>query len=148
MIRIFNNKIQKEILIDDATDCVIVSPRDYEIENPHILIDLVGIDFLNHAQACSDCKAFIDNFGTRNLDWYLEYKGKSNRLDLFEVGNSYYDNQAKTIISDDFSGTKLKLKFDTDTIETLQEELSENVSNENYERCVFLRDKINSIRNI
>lgn len=145
MIRLFNKILSYEIFIDDSIDIVQLTPRQYEIENPHVLIELHGINFLNHSKTCTDCGAFIKALGTNSHDWFLDINGKVNRLDLKALGEKYMDNYVKQVNSSEFHGTKLKLNLDFDTIEGLQLALQKHEQREDYERCCFLRDKINAI---
>jgi len=145
MIRIFNNKLNKVILIDDENEIVAYIPKLYDEENPHVLIELKGIDFFRHSKKCEDCKAFVDALGSNSHDWYIDMNGKVERLNLFGLGKKYTDNKAAVISSYFFDGTKLKLNIDNDTIEGLKIELKELEQSEQYEECCFLRDKIKAI---
>ncbi|MFN4235104.1 MAG: hypothetical protein ACK4IK_09895 [Bacteroidia bacterium] len=147
MIKIFNKKHKYEILIDEGNENVIYTPKLYDEENPHILIELHNINFFKHAENCKDCDSFLKAFGTNSNDWYIDLNGRIERLDLRNFGNKYNNNNAKSIISNFFEGTKLKLKIDTDSVESLMQELIINEENEEYETCAFIRDKINNIKN-
>lgn len=145
MIRIFNKILHYEIIIDESIDIVQLTPRQYEIENPHVLIELHKINFLNHSKTCNDCGAFIKALGTNSHDWFIDINGKVNRLDLKTIGKKYLDNHIKRVNSSEFHGTRLKLNLDFDTIESLQLALQEHEQSEDYERCCILRDKISAI---
>ena len=62
MIKIFNKKLNAEILIDENVDWIQFNPRDYE-EKPYVTIEMKEFNFLIHANKCSDCKKFLDSFG-------------------------------------------------------------------------------------
>jgi hypothetical protein len=147
MIRIFNNKLSKVILIDDKNEFVAFVPKQYEEGNPHVLIELEGIDFFRHSKKCEDCKAFVHALGTYSHDWYIDMNGKVERLNLYGLGKKYTDNKATLINSYFFYGTKLKLNIDNDTVEDLKVELKKLEQSEQYEECCFLRDKIKAISN-
>lgn len=146
MIRIFNNKTGKGILIDDKSEIVTYSPKQYEEGNPHVLIELKGINFFHHSRTCEDCKSFVDSLGTKSHDWFIDINGKTERLNLYGLGKLHTDNKATFINSFFFHGTKLKLNIDTDTVESLEQELSKLVQAEKYEECCFVRDKLNEIK--
>ena len=146
MIKIFNKKLKKEILIDDSTEFVTLIPKQYEEGNPHVLIELYGINLFYHSRTCEDCKSFVSALGTKTHDWYININGKVERLNLYGLGNKYTDNHASNINSYYFYGTKLKLNIDTDTIESLESNLLAHEQNEEYEKCCFFRDKINAIK--
>lgn len=146
MIKIYNRKISKEIIIEDNAN-VIIEPHNYDAENPHFRIELPCIDFFNHAETCSDCGAFLKAFGTKTFDWYLEYKNVSYRLNLEKLGGKdFSNNQLIGKAGYYFSGTEMKLILDKDTIESLTEKLGEYEAKEEYEKCIYVRDKINGIR--
>jgi hypothetical protein len=145
MIRIFNNKLDKAILIDDKDEIVTYSPKQYEEGNPHVLIELKGINLFHHSRTCDDCKAFVDALGTKTHDWYIDINGKVERLNLWCVGKMHTDNKASFINSYFFHGTKLKLNIDTDTIESLGNTLERLLEEEKYEECCFIRDKLTDI---
>ena len=146
MIKIFNNQINKEIIIDDDNDSVAYIPRQYEQGNEHIIIELTGINLLHHSNTCNDCKAFIDVLGTINFDWHIEIDGKIERLNLTNLGKEHTDNMIEFTISRYFNGTKLKLKIDTDTIKSLEKTLKRKIKEEKYDNCTFIRDKINILK--
>jgi hypothetical protein len=146
MIKIFNNQINKEIIIDDDNDSVAYIPRQYEQGNEHIIIELKGINLLHHSKTCNDCKAFIDVLGTINFDWHIEIDGKIERLNLTNLGKEHTDNMIEFTSSRYFNGTKLKLKIDTDTIKSLEETLKRKIKEEKYDNCTFIRDKINILK--
>jgi hypothetical protein len=145
MIRIFNIKTRKSILIDDKSDNIVYNPKLYEEGNPHVLLELKGINFFHHSETCEDCKSLVDSFGTNTHDWFIDLNGKRERLNLQNLGKLYTDNKVSFTTSDFFYGTRLKLNIDTDTVESLEQELLSYVSQEKYEECAFIRDKLNSI---
>lgn len=146
MIKIYNKKIQKEIIIEDDAN-VIIEPHNYDIENPFFRIELPCIDFFEHAETCDDCGTFLKAFGTKNFDWYLEYNNVAYRLNLEKIGGTdFSNNQLIGKSSYYFSGTEMKLILDKDTVESLTEKLYEYEANEEYEKCVYVRDKINGIK--
>ncbi len=146
MIRIFNNKIKKEILIDDSLDIVIFSPRDYDQNNPHILIDLKNIYFSNHAQKCNDCNSLLKAFGTNTTNWFIEYNGNKKRLNLQHLDSKFETNKLTSTISEWFSGTKMKLVFDTDTVVELEKKLKQQIENEDYKGCSLTHNKIVALK--
>jgi hypothetical protein len=146
MIRIFNAKLEKSILIDEKNENVTYVPKQYEEESPHILIELKGINLFHHSQTCEDCKAFVDALGSSSYDWHIFINGKVERLDLRSFGKAYKDNKASFNVSDYFCGTKLKLNLDADTEESIQQKIELFLKEERYEECCFLRDKQEAIR--
>lgn len=146
MIRIFNYKLKREILLDESKGHISLHPRQYDDDNPHVLLEIRGVHLANHAQSCSDCGAFVSALGTRSHDWFIDINGKVERLNLYGLGNEPTDNRLKSIISYYFTGTKLKLNIDTDTIESLQDQLNEHISTEEFEQCCYFRDKIQNLK--
>jgi hypothetical protein len=146
MIRIFNNKLKKEILLDETNGVVRLHPRQYDDDNPHVQIEIKGVNLGHHAYSCSDCDAFVKALGSQSHDWYLDINGTIHRLNLFGLGNEPHENQFRTTISYYFTGTKLKLNIDTDTVESLTAELQNHIAAENYEQCCYFRDKIEDIK--
>ena len=145
MITIFNNKLNKSILINDKDEIITFIPKQYDTENPHILIELKGIDLFQHSNYCEDCKAFLNALGTNTHDWYININNKIERLNLQGIGRDNQDNTVTYINSYFFLGTKLKLNIDTDTIDILEKELEILEQKEEYEKCYFIRDKIRNI---
>lgn len=145
MIKIFNKKLNSEILIDESVDWIQFSPRDYE-EKPFVVIEMKEFSFLQHANKCSDCKKFLDSFGKESVDWYISYSNKIFRLDTKQIGiKGHAENEIKVTMSDYNPGTKMTFVFHrlpTDKVE-LQNLLESAVDNEDYENACILRDLIN-----
>ena len=57
MIKIFNKKLNSEILIDETVDWIQFNPRDYE-DKPYVIIEMKEFSFLHHAENCTDCKKY------------------------------------------------------------------------------------------
>lgn len=146
MIRLFNTKLKKEILIDDKSGVARLTPKYYDVDIPHVLIELYGIDLFHHSRTCEDCDAFVKALGSKTHDWFIDIDGKINRLNLYGLGQKYTDNHASQIHSYFFNGTKLKLNLDTDTVDSLQDELNRHLENEEFEKCCFYRDKIKALQ--
>jgi hypothetical protein len=148
MIRIFNKKQAFEILIDETIPQVIFTPRDYE-DIPYVKIELKGFNFHHHTYSCSDCKAFLNSFGTSTLDWFIEYSGKIKRLDLSEFSESFTTNRSIFRISEFENGSILKLNLSNipTTISELEKRLEKDLANENYEKCCIWRDLISELQN-
>lgn len=146
MLKIFNPTLKKEIIIDELHPAVIVTPKPYDDDNPSILIELKDIDFFRHASTCDDCNPFCNAFGTDTVDWFIKWQQNTYRLDLSTLGNSIDQNLLQHKIGEHFSGTRLKLLLSTETLEGLQQELQTSVLLEDFERCAFLRDRINSLK--
>jgi hypothetical protein len=144
MITIFNKKLNCEIQIDESYPQITFTPRDYE-EVPFIKIEIQGFNFLQHSRTCSDCKAFIDSFGTQTLDWFINYSDKSKRLDLFNFGKAYKNNHIKFKNSDDEYLSILKLNLSTIPTDRkeIEQLLKQDEVSENYERCCTWRDLLN-----
>ncbi|MFT0716847.1 UvrB/UvrC motif-containing protein [Flagellimonas lutimaris] len=144
MIRIFNKKLDAEILIDENVEWIQFNPRDYE-DKPYVTIEMKGFNFPAHGNKCSDCKKFLDSFGKDSLHWYISYSNKVYRLDTKHIGQKgYSENEIKVTMSDYNPGTKLTLvfhKIPTDATE-LKSLLANAVENENYEKACVLRDLI------
>lgn len=141
MIRIFNQKIDVEIKIDDSVDWVQLIPRDYD-EKPFISIELNGFDFLRHTKSCEDCSKFLNAFGHESVDWYVEYLGKIQRIDTTYLSKGFGKNHISHTISDYFTGTKITLGFNPlpNDKAILREILIDDLLNENYERACVIRD--------
>lgn len=147
MVIIYNRKKNNEIKIDDTHHSVTIMPTDYDEEYPNILIELKNIDFERHAFKCDDCKALCDDFGTNTVDWFVEWKNKNYRLNLSNLGNKRDQMLVSWTVSHYFTGTRLKLMISTESVESLEKDLNENLELENYEHCVFLRDRIEQLKN-
>jgi hypothetical protein len=144
-IKIFNRKLNKNILIGNEA-YVNFEPKDWNVENPHVVINIENFDFYQHTFKCDDCKSFYESFGTETLDWYIEYLNKIKRLDLKSFGNKSNDNHFERVIfSDFFTGTKMKLNIHEldDDIEALKVALREEELSENYEKCIIISCLIN-----
>ena len=146
MIKIFNLILQKEISIDEQHPAVTIMPKPYDEDYPSILIELRDIDFVRHASSCEDCCPFYNAFGSSTVDWFIEWQGKTYRLDLSKLGTDIDQNLIQHKIGAYFSGTRLKLLLSTETVENLENELQSSISSENYEHCAFLRDRIKSLK--
>jgi hypothetical protein len=142
MIRIFNRLNGHEILIDETVDGIRLIPQNYNEDNPHMSIELTGFDWARHARTCSDCGAFLADFGNHGHSWLLEWQGKSWPLILTGFGRETGKNRLAYEISEYFTGTRLRLKLDTRTIDDLHEELNRLSRAEEYEGCVLIRDLI------
>ncbi len=146
MSRLFNRRTGAEILFDAASIGIFLVPRPYVEEHPHILIELHGIDLKDHSHECPDCRELLGDLGTATTDWFLEYNRKIYQLDLQLAGRTRTREHPEFDLKEFFDGTRLKLRVDTDTIETLETELKENEEAENYEHCVYLRDRIRQLK--
>lgn len=147
MIRIFNKKTNKSILIDETLPHVHFSPLDYYEDNPHILFKIEGLNLGHHSRTCEDCGSFLNAFGTNTCDWYIDYSNKINRLNLTSFGQKPTDNQLTFMGSAYFTGTILRLNIDTDTVESLEQTLKNFELTENYESCSLIVRKLNSLKN-
>lgn len=141
MITIFNRKRNFAILIDDTIPQVIFTPRDYETVS-FVKIELKGFNFHQHSMKCEDCKAFLSAFGTNTVDWFINYSGKNERLDLSSFGKDYSQCQSSFQISKYNFGSTLKLNLSTlpKTKQEIEKQLAEEIEQENYEKCCILRD--------
>lgn len=144
MITIFNKKQKYEIQIDESFPQVIFTPVDYD-EIPFVKIELRGFNFHQHSRTCKDCKALIDSFGTKTLNWFIKYSNKIKRLDLSCFGNEYSENHSVFKISEFENVSILKLNLSTlpeyrSEIELL---LKQDTELENYEKCCLWRDLLN-----
>jgi hypothetical protein len=146
MARIYNRRTGAEILFDASSIGIILLPRPYGEDHPHILIELHGIDLKDHSHKCPECHELLKDLGTPTLDWYIEVDEKVYRLDLTLAGRSRNRKSPEFDLKDFFDGTRLKLRIDTDTVEGLQKELKESEKAENYEHCVYLRDRIGQLQ--
>jgi hypothetical protein len=144
MIRIFNKKLKKSILIDESFPQVSFEPRQYE-DNPYVRIKLSGIHFSNHAMSCDECSTFQKSFGTDSMDWHIEFLGRTRRLNLSKFGDHENANKVEWRLSPFFSGSTLKLNICTDTVESLSEELHLRENIEDYEGCSKIHLKMQSI---
>jgi hypothetical protein len=145
MIRIFNKKLNVEILIDDKVEWVQFNPRHYE-DKPYVIIEFKKFSFPRHAKKCSDCKQFLEAFGKDSVDWYISYFDKLFRLNTKEVGkDGHPSNKVIDIPMSDYNpGSRLTLVFHelpTDKSE-LKSLLEKILSIENFEKACLLRDLI------
>jgi hypothetical protein len=145
MIRIFNIKLDVDILIDESVDWIQFNPRHYE-EKPYVILEMNEFHFPSHANKCSNCKKFLDSFGKESVDWYISYSKNTYRLDTKQIGQKGHpENQITVTMSDYNPGTKLTLVFhDIPTDETeLNTLLTNAVDKEDYENACVFRDLIN-----
>lgn len=141
-IKIFNPKSNHEILLDTSVSGVIFHPRNYE-DKPYFEIKLLnGFNFIKHAAGCEDCGSFYGSLGKNTVDWYLEYEGKTYRLNLEDLGS-----ETKVTYKNSFYeyGTIIKLAVHDIPVELnellkLKDKL---VSNEEFEKACIIRDLIN-----
>lgn len=142
MIRIFNPKLNTEIIIEKS-EWVTFMPRDYE-DIPNVIIEFHnGFNFLTHAKTCKDCQKFVQAFGTLNMEWYIQFNEKILRLDLVNFNNdSYYSNKASFTNSSYVYGSTLKLKVHklSTNKEEIQAYLNELVKKERFEEACMVRD--------
>jgi hypothetical protein len=144
MIKIFNRKLEAEILIDEHSSWIQFNTRDYE-DKPYVIIELKEFSFPQHAYKCEDCGKFLSAFGKDSLDWYISYSNKVFRLDTSKIGGiEYPSNEIKVTMSDYDPGTKMTLVFHELPTEVakLQNLLKEAVEVENYTKACVLRDLI------
>lgn len=144
MVRIFNNKERKEILIDESADWIQFMPRPYDEDDPHVLIEMNGFDWARHADECSDCGSLLATLGKSDHFWRLSWNNQIWPLNLVGVGPQPGKNRLVYKIGSFFDGTRMKLKLDIRTQDELRTELEECVNAEEYERCVIVRDIINA----
>jgi hypothetical protein len=145
MIKIFNNNGGNLILIDDSLDWIAITPMLY-LENPFIKIEMQDFCFGNHAMNCIDCLSFIDSFGKKSDDWFLEYNSKKYLLDMETVGSKKFGaNELKQMKSEFFNGTILTLsliEIDKNILKAL--ELESAMLEDYYSACRF-RDLIKKL---
>lgn len=135
MLRIYNVVEGHEILIDDSVDWVQVMPQDYNEVDPHILIEMKGFNWMRHADTCKECGAFEADLGTPKHTWWLDWKGRSWPLILSGIGNQPGKNRLLWESSENFLGTRLKLKLDIRTQDDLLSDLNHLEQIEDYEGC-------------
>lgn len=143
MIRIFNTKINTEIVIDDSLDWVQVTPYVHLIPQ-HIKIELNGFYLYNHASKCKDCESFIKCFGKDNNDWFLEYNSRKYKINTKDIGGKEFGaNYIKqTFFSEYDNGTFLTLSVMELDITELNVLLKNAENEEQYESCAIYRDLI------
>ena len=100
---------------------LIFTPRDYE-DIPFVKIELKNFDFHRHSKTCKDCGAFINAFGTNSIDWFINYSGKTRRLDLSYFGSEFSDNHSQFKMSE-FGNISI-LKLNLSTLPDSREELN------------------------
>jgi hypothetical protein len=147
MIRIFNDKEKKEILIDDSLSNVIVTPHMY-IEPCYIKIEINGFFMLNHMSKCSDCKSFVYSFGKSSNNWFLEYKNKKYLINTDKIGSKINGENKiqQTTYSEYNNGTTLVLSIMELDIQKLNEMMLSHQDNEEYEKCIIFRDLIENAK--
>jgi hypothetical protein len=144
MIKIFNRKINSEIIINENVSWIQFTPKHYE-EKPYVTIEMKGFNFVQHSNSCIDCKTFIESFGQESYDWYISYSNKIFLLNTKDIGGISYPSNKIVVTSSEYnSGTSLtliihELPVEKDKLEIL---LLEAVANENYEKACVLRDLI------
>jgi len=144
MIKIFNPKLEVEILIEQS-EWVSFMPRDYE-DIPNVILEFQnGFNFIAHAKICNDCKQFVKAFGTKNIEWYIKYNNKIMRLDLSDFSNKYNSNKINFTNSYYMYGSRLKLNIHELSLdkEEIQKYLDVLISNEKYEEACMVRDLTN-----
>lgn len=145
MIKIFNRKLDSEIIIDDSVDWIQFNPRHYQ-EKPFVNIEFKNFSFPHHALNCEDCKKFMKSFGSDSVDWYISFSKKTYRLDMSSIGSGDYPfNEVKVVMSEYNPGTKMTLIFHELPVdkEELRIHLTNAVEIENYEKACIIRDLIN-----
>lgn len=95
MIKIFNRKLEAEILINENSSWIQFNPRDYE-DKPYVIIELKEFSFPQHAYECNDCGKFLSAFGQNSLDWYISYSNKIFRLDTSKIRGIQYPRPSST----------------------------------------------------
>ncbi len=146
MARVFNRRTGAEILFDQSSIGIVLMPIAEPDDRPHIVIELYDIDLEDHSHKCPDCAELLKDLGTPTTDWRIEFDNNVYRLDLQRVSTDLDRSGTDAELSDFFDGTKLKLLIDTETVETLEVELKRNEESENYEHCVYLRDRIRQLK--
>lgn len=144
MIKIYNEKLRRSILIDDSVDWVIFTPRDYD-DIAHVVIEFKDFNYVMHAPHCPDCKDFTESFGKKSSDWYITWENKLFRLDTEHLGQKGYGmNQIKNTVSDYEDSSKLILIFHALPTEKseLESYLKRVIEEENYEEACRIRDLI------
>ncbi len=141
-----NRRTGSEILFDPSSIGIMLVPRPFVEEHPHVLIELHGIDLKDHSHTCPECRELLADLGTPTMDWYIDVDDKVYRLDLQLAGRSRKHSDPEFDLGDFFHDGLLKLRIDTDTIKGLEVELQRNVEAENYEHCSYLRDRIRQLK--
>jgi hypothetical protein len=146
MARIFNRRTGSEILFDSSSIGIVLMPIEEPEDRPHVLVELMGIDLEDHSHKCPECRELLKDLGTSTTDWHIELDEKVYRLHLEKVDPTSNPGIAKPPLREFFDGTRLKLRIDTDTVEGLESELKRHEEDENYEHCVYLRDRIRQLK--
>lgn len=143
MIRIYNNKERKEILIDDTLSNVIITPHMYS-EPSHIKIEIDGFYILQHMKNCDDCKSFVYSFGKGNNNWFLDYKNKKYHINSEKIGeNKIGENKIQqNSFSEYKNGTTIVLSLTELDFEELNRLMIFHQELEEYEKCSIFRDLI------
>lgn len=142
MIKIYNKKRERSILVDDSVDWIVFTPKDYD-DIPHVIIEFKNFNYLIHAADCPDCKEFIQSFSTESADWYLSWGNKIFSLRTDGLGQKgYAKNQIKHTVSDHDDHSRLTLVFHNlpaDNVK-LESRLKEVIDTEDYEKACIIRD--------
>ncbi len=144
--RIFNRRTGAEIQFDASSIGIVLLPIEEPDDRPHILVELMGIDLEDHSHDCPDCRELLKDIGTPTTDWHIELEDRVYRLHLQKIDPHSAQPDVQPVLSDLFDGTRLKLRIDTDTVEELEAELKRHEEDENYEHCVYLRDRIRELK--
>lgn len=142
MVKIFNKKLDKEIIFPD-NDNIQESPKFYDEDNPHIKLEIkctLNNSWMRHAQTCEECGSLFKSFGSNSRDWFLEYNQETYQMDLSTLGQNYKDNKIQDICSYYFTGSILQ--FNVKDKETLKKELENQEIDENYEECKLILESI------
>ena len=137
MVKIFSVTPSYEILIEDRF-VVRCDDEFISIELP------AGLNWHQHAQSCTNCKAFLSSFGKATYQWNMFAFEQYYRLDLIGFGklDNYSINLSRFESSKDFWGTKLRLKIIEINTASLEALLLIKIEEQQYERCAELRDNI------
>ena len=142
-LTIMNFVLGKEIVFNNSPQ-IFVHPHDYD-DDPYMEIKIVSnFNFLVHSRNCDDCGAFVKDFGSDSLNWFIFYNNKKYRLDMSAVGGKSR-NTISFKVSQDECGSTMKLSFskipvEIEELEKLRESL---VRSEDYEKACQIRDLIN-----
>jgi hypothetical protein len=141
MIKIYNEKENITINIDDSMTFVSVNPKYYD-EPPHFQIELKnGFNFSRHALHCEECSAFEKALYSGSNDWRLDYNGKKFLIITDSVGSKKYGKNLLKHISSKYQfGTLMQIEVEPLEVTELHEKELTSVSEENYERACLYRD--------
>lgn len=142
MIRIFNSLEKKSIILNNSISMVTFQSNDSDTYNPHIIIELNGFHFLNHAKTCFCCRAFKNAIGNNSPHWFVEFSDKLFRLDLKRVGKEAGDNQLTLIPSASSTGTKLKINLDKEKVDFPNDKLSLLSNMDEGDVCAILSQEL------